>query len=499
MTGDRVQCKREWVVGDRIGGGGFGQVYEAVAADDPATPMAIKFVPKDLDAGRELLFVDIAGVPNVVPVVDSGEHKEHWVLVMPRAAESLRDRLDRAGGLPIALDEIVRIMSDVATALAALDGQVVHRDIKPQNILELDGVWCLADFGISRYAEATTAEDTKKFALTPQYTAPERWRLERATTPTDVYALGVTAYEMAAGELPFPGPTTEDYREQHLHGEPPRLQGLPVALVALIDECLYKAPGARPHPANLKARVDRVEDTPKSAGLSALAEANSSEVERRGEKARRESEARTEAERRDALLEGARRSFDAISETLVSAIETAAPAAQISRYGRGGWSIRLGTADLVLAGVSTRVAAGGWETWNARVAFDLVAFSELSLRIPADQYGYEGREHSIWFGDIQTAHAYGWFEAAFMFMPLIQKRGRQEPFALNPGGTEASEALAQGVGVFQVARPFIPLIVGELDDFVDRWAGWFGQAARGRLVHPGGLPELPGDGSWRRS
>lgn len=84
----------------------------------------------------------------------------------------------------------------------------------------------------------------------------------------------------------------------------------------------------------------------------------------------------------------------------------------------------MNNAELVLPGINTKTAPQGAELWNNRVAFDLVAFSELSLRIPADQYGYEGREHSLWFGDIQQPGAYGWFETAFMFMPLIQKRGR---------------------------------------------------------------------------
>jgi hypothetical protein len=149
----------------------------------------------------------------------------------------------------------------------------------------------------------------------------------------------------------------------------------------------------------------------------------------------------------------------------------------------------------VLAGVNSGIAG---ELWRPRVSLDVVAFSELDLIIPPDPYGYGGREHSLWFGDVQQQGAYCWFETAFMLMPLIQRRARQEPFALNPGD-EASEALGSGVGAFQLARPFVPLVVGELDEFVGRWAGWFAQAAQGQLAHPGGLPELPGAGSWRRS
>ena len=81
-------------------------------------------------------------------------------------------------------------------------GRVVHRDIKPANILLLDIRWCLADFGISRYAEATTISDTRKFNLTPAYAAPEQWRHATVTNATDGYAFGVVAYELFASKRP---------------------------------------------------------------------------------------------------------------------------------------------------------------------------------------------------------------------------------------------------------------------------------------------------------
>ena len=124
--------------------------------------------------------------------VNYGEMDDAWVLVMPRADRSLRDELTGAGGR-VSLDGTVAVLRDVAAALADMDGRVVHCDLKPENILLLHGACCLADFGISRYAEASTASDTRKFAMSPPYAAPERWRAERATIATDVYALGVIA------------------------------------------------------------------------------------------------------------------------------------------------------------------------------------------------------------------------------------------------------------------------------------------------------------------
>ncbi|MBA2595035.1 MAG: protein kinase family protein, partial [Chloroflexia bacterium] len=99
--------------------------------------------------------VELAAAVNVIPVIESGETETDWVLVMPRAETSLEDYLLAAGS---ALDqaEAISILTDIATALESLHGKVVHRDLKPGNILRSDGRWCLADFGISRYAEATT-------------------------------------------------------------------------------------------------------------------------------------------------------------------------------------------------------------------------------------------------------------------------------------------------------------------------------------------------------
>jgi serine/threonine-protein kinase len=135
-------------------------------------------------------------------VIDSGETDDAWVIVMPRAERSLRQHLDEVGA-PLAVSDAVAVLSDIAAALVDLDGKVVHRDLKPENVLLLAGRWCLADFGISRYAEATTAPDAQKYALSPPYAAPERWRNERATIATDIYSTGIIAYELLSGDLPF--------------------------------------------------------------------------------------------------------------------------------------------------------------------------------------------------------------------------------------------------------------------------------------------------------
>ena len=300
-----VNLSQEWYIGDHLGSGGFGRVY--LAHSRSGEVVVIKLIPKVLGADRELLFEDLDGIPNVVPILDRGEWKEFWALVMPKAEKSLRDYL-RENIEHLSIDDAVQVLTDITQALVAIEGRVVHRDIKPDNILFWDGRWCLADFGISRYAEATTAPDTHKYSMTPPYAAPEQWRHERATTATDVYAMGVVAYELLAGKLPFVGPEIHDFRHQHIDDAPESILGVPIKLQSLIDECLYKNPEARPRPHNLLARLNEgVHATTEAANR--LQQANAIAVQRRAEIARQQSVAKSDAERRHELFEAADRSW----------------------------------------------------------------------------------------------------------------------------------------------------------------------------------------------
>ncbi|MGL4745248.1 MAG: protein kinase domain-containing protein [Dermatophilaceae bacterium] len=133
----------------------------------------------------------------MIPVLDVGEWDDRLVLVMPRAEMSLQQRLAE----PIELAECIDVLTQIAAALADVGSRVVHRDLKPANVLMWHGRWRLANFGIARYADASTAPETRKFALTPPYAAPEQWQSEHATAATDVYAW----FEMAFMGSPLLG------------------------------------------------------------------------------------------------------------------------------------------------------------------------------------------------------------------------------------------------------------------------------------------------------
>ncbi|MDE5461553.1 protein kinase [Bradyrhizobium sp. CSS354] len=483
-----IRLNKDWVLGERLGAGGFGQVFAAESPDGSGA--AVKLVPKASGANRELLFVDLKGARGIVPIIDSGEQGEHWVLVMPRASKSLRDHLTSTNS-PLSTTDATSILIDIASALTELDGKVVHRDLKPENVLWLNGKWCLSDFGISRYAEATTAADTRKYSLSPPYAAPERWRAERATGAVDVYALGVMAFEILCGRKPFPGPHIGDYREQHLHMEPPAIDVGTSVLKALITEALFKAPGARPSAANLLARLNRSQQH-RSGGLGRLSEAHLGEVAKQSESERQKSAARSATEQRADLFQGASALLDSLYGQLSEAILEAAPSAKKGRLGkRNGVTISLGTAQLELVPL-TKTPSSPWE-WEAP-AFDVVAQAGMILRVPRDRYDFEGRSHSLWYCDAFQAGRFEWAETAFMVSPLLGRNTTMRPFMADPG-IEAAKALWNGMSEFQLAWP-----IEEIDpeSLIDRWANWLADAAEGRLHAPSTMPEKPTPRNWRQ-
>lgn len=178
------------------------------------------------------------------------------------------------------------------------------------------------------------------------------------------------------------------------------------------------------------------------------------------------------------------------------AITDAAPAVVVKAEKLRSWSARLNQATLQMS--DAVVTEGG--AWGPRTGpgFDVVAVGSLNLSVPVDRHGYAGRSHSLWFCDAVTQGHFSWYETAFMIAPLLPRTSEQAPFALSPG-ENAGMALWPGMAEFQVAWPFTELVVGDLNDLVDRWAGWFALASEGILHRPSTMPERRPDGTWRRS
>ena len=142
-------------------------------------------------------------------------------------------------------------------------------------------------------------------------------------------------------------------------------------------------------------------------------------------------------------------------------------------------------------------AAASWGDWQPP-AFTVDAWGGIQVRVPRTYHGYEGRSHSLWFGDIQRIGQFGWYETSFMVMALTGRQSSVDPFSLDPGA-DAAKALWNGMAEYQVAWPFTKLEPDNLDEFIERWAGWFAAGASGLLSHPSSMPERPPQDSWRRS
>jgi len=482
-----IILNRAWHLGNQLASGGFGQVFEARAEDGSAA--VVKLVPKVPGAARELLFEELSGLPNIIPILDSGEWEDNYVLVMPRAEKSLRLHLADAGGR-LSVEEAVVVLLDVAQALAALQANVVHRDLKPENVLFYQDHWCLADFGIARYAEATTEPDTRKFAMTPPYAAPEQWRGVRATSATDVYAFGVMAFELLQGQLPFPGP---DFREQHLDQPPPAVTGCPPSLASLVNECLFKAGAARPTAANILARLQG-SGRPASPAAQKLQEVQKAVVERQGKEAARMSAQKSKEEARRELFQAAKQSLDSIAQTVRQRVLQEASATELL-LSDDRMLLQLGDGAMVIDAAQA-APEGCLAAFDYEPPFDVIAYSAIAARKPRDRYDYDGRAHSLWFCDAQDEGLYRWYELAFMISPMVAQRSTVDPFALPPTNEDARIALTPLMHTHQLAWQPLPFDQGDEEQFIERWLEWFAAAADGSLSHPSRMPESSG-GTYR--
>ncbi|MGH7618808.1 MAG: serine/threonine-protein kinase [Gemmatimonadaceae bacterium] len=216
---------------------------------------------------REIMLAARLQHPNIVPLLSAGQAGSSLYYTMPLVdGESLRQRIDRER--PMEFANISRILEEVASALAyAHDENIIHRDMKPENVMFFHGRAVVLDFGIGKALTAAQRGDGDGRITqagvslgTPTYIAPE----QASGDPTldhraDIYALGVVAYEMITGHPPFHGRTPQAIMAAHARdtAEPvsTKRSDVPPELARIVMHCLAKSPAQRPQSAAEIMRV----------------------------------------------------------------------------------------------------------------------------------------------------------------------------------------------------------------------------------------------------
>ncbi|MEX2179292.1 MAG: serine/threonine-protein kinase [Gemmatimonadaceae bacterium] len=265
-----------YAIQSELGGGGMSRVF---VADDVALgrKVVVKVLNPTLAATvsvqrfeREIMMIAKLNHPNIVPVLSAGQVDGLPYFIMPYIdGESLRGRIMRG---PLSVRETVGILKDVMRALAyAHSVGIVHRDIKPDNILLSGAAAVVTDFGVAKAVSAARERGFQQqpgqsitgigISLgTPQYMAPEQAAADPdADHRVDLYAIGIVAYEMLVGSPPFHGRTPQSLLAAQLTELPPPLPSrrydVPVALSDLVMRCLEKDPADRPRIATELLRV----------------------------------------------------------------------------------------------------------------------------------------------------------------------------------------------------------------------------------------------------
>jgi tetratricopeptide (TPR) repeat protein len=272
---DRLQASLggAYSIERELGGGGMSRVF---VADETALgrKVVIKVLPPELAAGvnvdrfkREIQVAARLQHPHIVPVLSAGEFEGLPFYTMPLVdGSSVRARL--ASG-PLSITETVNILREVARALAYAHGNgVVHRDIKPDNVLLTGGSATVTDFGIAKALSAARVEGPESPTLTamgtslgtPAYMAPEQAAGDPSTNHrADVYSFGCMAYELLTGQPPFAGRTPHKLFAAHMGEKPVHVTEVrvdtPPSLAEVVMRCLEKEPDNRPQEATDIARV----------------------------------------------------------------------------------------------------------------------------------------------------------------------------------------------------------------------------------------------------
>ncbi len=471
--------------GEQLGpSGGFGRVYRGVGEE--GVPVAVKRLHLTASdaAHRELRIAEeLAGAPygNILVPLDSGQDAEDeaYYVVMPLADCSLEGYLQDGRG-KLTEEEAVEVLSQVAKGLEEAAG-LVHRDLKPGNILRHDGRWKIADFGIARFVEDSTSMQTLKEFLTPAYAAPEQWTFQQVSKATDLYALGCVGHTLLTGAPPFTG-SPQELKEEHLHAPPPLVEGVAPQLGSLLTMLLRKHPEARPSLGRTRHILESLPTDRRHNGtLSALAEKGRVLA---AEAAEEEARIRREQTQEQAELSLAQEGLGLLKEIalgLIDEVEDHIPTCRPVR-GPDSWRAEIpGKADLRI-GVNH---AGPLHTF--RVGWKVYAGGAILVE-QAGPTPYQWAAN-LWYGRTDSDGDCRWFEMGYAGGGL-RIGGGWIPFSTNI--QKAMQADGSGSQTLRLAYPD-PIFIDDEDEvaFRERWLRILLAALEGRLQRPRYTPFDP--------
>ncbi len=265
-----------------VGVGGMATVYLAHDLKHDR-PVALKILRPELTSAmgtdrfpREIHIIAQLQHPHILPLYDSGATEGFLYYVMPFVeGESLRAKLARVGPLPI--NEAVRLLHEISDALSYAHAHgIVHRDIKPDNVMLSGRHAAVTDFGVAKAVSASAGDRLTTVGIavgTPQYMAPEQAMAEaNIDARVDIYALGIMGYEMLTGHAPFEATTAQAILSAHVLEQPKDVRewrpNVPPLLAEALLKCLAKNPADRWQSADeLMAQLELVATTP-SGGVT---------------------------------------------------------------------------------------------------------------------------------------------------------------------------------------------------------------------------------------
>ena len=494
MVTIRLKCGMwSYDPGQLLGRGGCGQVFAGDGEEHG--PVAVKRLgsgaerlPREMVIAADLVDKNLTCV---MPVLDAGldDTSGRYFIVMPRAERSLQDDLN--GGKTWTDVEAAETLLQIADGLQEVwdTVDVIHRDMKPGNVLRHGERWKITDLSVSRFIDTTTSEHTLQNWLSSQYAAPEQWNTEKTTRATDIYALGCIGYALLTGLPPFRGPERTDFKDQHLQEPPPKLCGHEPGLALLLNWMLRKDPTGRPGVDRVKVALAKVVagETAGRRGGDALARVGAIEAVRVSQQeADRERQKRTDEDRAK-LAAGGCRTLGKIFETLLNEIREVPDV-----KGLGDAGVKLGTAQLVVGYLRNAevLPLGSFP----KSGWDVAVCARITVAQQAPPYVWAA---SLWYSRLPDDDGYRWREVSYRSTPWVMTWAIEDPkdalVALDECGAADAAMATSAQTAYSVAYGPWPIDDEDAGAFRERWQFLLAQAYEGKLRHPEHFPLKPED------